>query len=316
MPIHLTLSRATCVLPAASGRRHVEQAVAEEAVLADQVAHAAAGVRARFQGAQLELRAGPFRHAGVNVNFFAISRDSIRPSLPVFRPRASTAAVLLAVSSEMHDLDVILASIRHQREDLERQITETTVRGGETSALLDKLEDLRRRLPQEEPAAKTGEAAAPPPMLFPTPDPPVQTIAGKRLLVADDDAAMLRLFQTLARREGLECDVAANGAEAVAALKARAYSMLFLDIMMPRIDGWGVLDYLRTHPTASVGSLFIITAYKDQTVSAADRGLVSGIIYKPIEAAEMGVLMRRCVRGESAIGALQNTRHRLLATTQ
>lgn len=213
----------------------------------------------------------------------------------------------------MPDLDVILASIRHQREDLERRAAETAARGEETSALLEKLEELRRRLPPDEDAVKTAASAAPP-MLFPASDAPAPLLDGKRLLVADDDAAMLRLFETLARREGLECDVAANGAEAVAALKARPYSMLFLDLMMPRIDGWGVLDYLRSHPGVRVPSVFIITSYKDQSVSAADRELVSGILYKPIDGTEMGALMRRCVRGESAIGVLQNTRHRLLAT--
>jgi CheY-like chemotaxis protein len=212
----------------------------------------------------------------------------------------------------MSDLDVILASIRHQREDLERRAAETVVRADETSALLEKLEDLRRRLPQDEDGANAAAAAAPP-MLFPIADAPAPVLEGKRLLVADDDAAMLRLFETLARREGLECDVAANGAEAVAALESRPFSMLFLDLMMPRIDGWGVLDYLRTHTGIRVPSVFIITSYEDQTVSAADRELVSGIIYKPIDGAEMGTLMRRCVRGESAIGVLQNTRHRLLA---
>ena len=191
----------------------------------------------------------------------------------------------------MHDLDVILATIRHQKGDLERQIAETAQRGGETAALLEKLEELRRRLPAE--------------------DEP-----GKRLLVVDDDVAMLRLLQTLARREGLECDTAANGAEAVTALRARPYSMMFLDILMPRVDGWGVLDYLRTHASIRVPAIFIVTSCVGQTVSAADRELVSGIIYKPIDGADMSALMRRCVRGESAIGALQNTRHRLLATVQ
>ena len=212
----------------------------------------------------------------------------------------------------MSDLDVIMASIRQQRQDLERRAAEAAVRGEETSALLEKLEELRRRLPQDQDGAKTAAVAATP-VLLPVADTPVPMLEGKRLLVADDDAAMLRLFETLARREGLECDVVANGGEAVAALKTRPYSMLFLDLMMPRVDGWGVLDYLRTHTAIRVPSVFIITSYKDQSVSAADRALVSGIIYKPIDGTEMCTLMRRCVRGESAIGALQTTRHRLLA---
>lgn len=138
--------------------------------------------------------------------------------------------------------------------------------------------------------------------------------AGKRMLIADDDAAIRRLFETLAKRQGIDCDVAANGPEAIAALKEREYALLFLDIMMPRIDGWGVLDYLRTRSKSRVPSLFIITAFLDQTVSTADSEIVSGIIYKPVDADDIAALMRECVRGGSPTGVLQRTRHRLVAS--
>jgi CheY-like chemotaxis protein len=137
--------------------------------------------------------------------------------------------------------------------------------------------------------------------------------AGKRMLIADDDAAIRRLFETLAKREGIDCDVAANGAEAIAALKEREYTLMFLDIMMPRIDGWGVLDYVRMRSKARIPSLFIITAFLNQTVSAADSEIVSGIIYKPVDASDIAALMRECVRGGSPTGVLQRTRHRLIA---
>jgi CheY-like chemotaxis protein len=137
--------------------------------------------------------------------------------------------------------------------------------------------------------------------------------AGKRVLIADDDSAIRRLFETLAKRERIESDVAANGAETIAALKQREYSLLFLDLMMPRIDGWGVLDYLRTRSKTRVPSLFVITAFLDQTVSSADSEIVSGIIYKPIDAGDISALMRECMQGGSPTGVLQRTRHRLIA---
>lgn len=137
--------------------------------------------------------------------------------------------------------------------------------------------------------------------------------AGKRALIADDDPAIRRLFETIAKRERIECDVASNGSEAIAALKQREYTLLFLDIMMPRIDGWGVLDYLRMRSKARIPSLFIVTAFLDQTVSAADSEIVSGIIYKPIDADDIARLMRECMRGGNTTGIMQRTRHRLIA---
>ncbi|MCU1228661.1 MAG: serine/threonine protein kinase [Acidobacteria bacterium] len=139
--------------------------------------------------------------------------------------------------------------------------------------------------------------------------------AGKRMLIADDDASIRRLFETLARRQGIECDVASNGPEAIAMLKEREYALMFLDIMMPRIDGWGVLDYVRMRSKARIPSLFIITAFLDQTVSAAESEIVSGIIYKPVDADDIAALMRECMRDGKATGALQRTRHRFIAAT-
>lgn len=137
--------------------------------------------------------------------------------------------------------------------------------------------------------------------------------AGKRALIADDDPAIRRLFETLAKRQQIECDVAANGSEAIAALKQREYSLLFLDLMMPRIDGWGVLDYLRTRSKSRIPALFIMTAFLDQTVSTADSEIVSGILYKPVDADDIAALIRECLRGASPAGVLQRTRHRLVA---
>ena len=133
-----------------------------------------------------------------------------------------------------------------------------------------------------------------------------------RILIADDDPAIRRLFEALAKRQRIECDCAGNGVEAVAALKERDYSQIFLDIMMPRIDGWGVLDYLRAHTKENMPSVFVVTAFLDQVVSTADRQLVNGILYKPVDADDVAALMRECVRGGSLIGIMQRTRHRLI----
>jgi CheY-like chemotaxis protein len=137
--------------------------------------------------------------------------------------------------------------------------------------------------------------------------------AGHRALIVDDDPAILRLFEAIAKRERIDCDLASNGSEAIAALKTREYSLLFLDIMMPRIDGWGVLDYLRMRSKARVPSIFIVTAFLDQSVSAADSEIVTGIIYKPIDTDDIARLMRECMRGGNTTGVMQRTRHRLIA---
>jgi hypothetical protein len=61
-------------------------------------------------------------------------------------------------------------------------------------------------------------------------------------------------------------------------------------------------------------SVFVITAFLDQAVSVADRPIVSGILYKPVDGDDVAALMRERVRGGSFIGVLQRTWHRLVGT--
>jgi hypothetical protein len=61
-------------------------------------------------------------------------------------------------------------------------------------------------------------------------------------------------------------------------------------------------------------TIFVITAFLDQTMSAVDSEIVTGIIYKPVDADEIARLMREWTRGGTMSGALQKTRHRLIAS--
>src|SRR5262245_14461173 len=69
-----------------------------------------------------------------------------------------------------------------------------------------------------------------------------------RLLVADDEAGV-RSFCILAlRAEGLECDAAADGLGAIAAVTAKQYDLVLLDIDMPNLDGRETLKRMRHLP--------------------------------------------------------------------
>ncbi|HEX8155686.1 MAG TPA: response regulator, partial [Thermoanaerobaculia bacterium] len=69
-----------------------------------------------------------------------------------------------------------------------------------------------------------------------------------RVLVADDDHSIRQLVTTIVRRERLLVDSAADGAEAIALLAQHEYAVILLDLMMPRVDGFGVVEYIKQHP--------------------------------------------------------------------
>jgi two-component system, OmpR family, alkaline phosphatase synthesis response regulator PhoP len=66
-----------------------------------------------------------------------------------------------------------------------------------------------------------------------------------RILVADDDEAMVAHLTASLRPAGYEVEGAVNGAEAIVKLLTRRFDLLILDLMMPWMDGFKVLQAMR-----------------------------------------------------------------------
>jgi DNA-binding response OmpR family regulator len=103
----------------------------------------------------------------------------------------------------------------------------------------------------------------------------------KRILVVDDDDAIRMLVSTVLRRRGFHVDSAHHGAEAVDVIARCRYSLIVLDLMMPRMSGYDVLDYLGTRPVSSRPLVLVLTAgIQSRTF---DPSLVLGTIQKPFD---------------------------------
>ena len=115
-----------------------------------------------------------------------------------------------------------------------------------------------------------------------------------RVLVADDDPSIRRLVCTIMRREGLIADCVGDGLEAIEMLKEHDYAVIRLDLMMPRLDGFGVIEWLRQNPPVVKPVVLIVTAYADQQFKEVDPDYVAGVVRKPFEVAELGGIVRQC----------------------
>lgn len=78
-------------------------------------------------------------------------------------------------------------------------------------------------------------------------DPSVNPDEGLRLLLCDDSADQRTSLSYLLTNQGYALDQAADGVSAIRLLKARAYSLLLLDLQMPGMDGFDVLAYIQKH---------------------------------------------------------------------
>jgi CheY-like chemotaxis protein len=122
-------------------------------------------------------------------------------------------------------------------------------------------------------------------------------VSKPRVLVADDDPSIRKLLCTIVRRERFDVDCVSEGARAIEILQERQYAVILLDLMMPRVSGFDVIDYLKQHPPAIKPVVLVITAYSDQTFKQVDPSIVAGVLRKPFEIAELGEILRLCVHG-------------------
>jgi CheY-like chemotaxis protein len=144
--------------------------------------------------------------------------------------------------------------------------------------------------------------------------PKLDQFPGKRILIADDEPDIGRAVARVAAQVGVEADVVQSGREAIDALKSRRYTIALLDLNMPRLDGWGVLDFLRNRSDIKPDHLFIVTGFRDQSVSAADSSTVTAVLYKPVVPEELRALITECLRAPKVDVAaiLRTTPHRVV----
>ena len=82
-----------------------------------------------------------------------------------------------------------------------------------------------------------------------------------RILLADDDARIRSIVREYAQAEDWVFEEAGDGEEALRLFAAGSFSLVVLDVMMPRLDGWGTLKQIRKSSTAPV---ILLTARNEE----------------------------------------------------
>lgn len=134
--------------------------------------------------------------------------------------------------------------------------------------------------------------------------PTAKTIAG-RVLVVDDQPSNLRIISALLSRQGYTVHTAESGEEALRTLETQSADLLLLDMMMPGMDGFELLEEVRRHPDwSSLPVVFLTAAHdRDLLLRAFDSGAVD-YVTKPFMPEEL------LARVQAHIG-LKLTRDRL-----
>lgn len=82
----------------------------------------------------------------------------------------------------------------------------------------------------------------------------------KKILLVEDDDALASVYQTRLQAEGFDLKRVPNGEDALAAALAYKPDLILLDVMMPKVSGFDVLDILRNTPETTNVKVIMLTA--------------------------------------------------------
>jgi CheY-like chemotaxis protein len=108
--------------------------------------------------------------------------------------------------------------------------------------------------------------------------------AGKQqapqLLVVDDDPDVIDMIKQLLGESPYRIETAADGEQALEAVRSAPPDIILLDLLMPNLDGFGVIEELRMHPETIRIPIIILTA---KTVTRADMESLRDRIYAIVQ---------------------------------
>ena len=125
-------------------------------------------------------------------------------------------------------------------------------------------------------------------------DMPAANNTGAEVLVVEDDAAIRRLLAVTFKHEGLSVTTARDGIEAIEALKQRHYRVLLLDLMMPRMTGWEVIEWLKQAREQKPQSVIVVSATNRDVIRELEPEVVNAIVFKPFDVNELAGYVKAC----------------------
>jgi len=120
-----------------------------------------------------------------------------------------------------------------------------------------------------------------------------------QVLVVDDEPAIRALVAKIVERAGLTVDTAADGAEAIGKLDRGAYRVVVLDLMMPKVDGYALIDYLKARGDEKP-AIIVISAGDSAALRQLDCSVVHSIVCKPFDIDVLGDLITAAALGKKA----------------
>jgi CheY-like chemotaxis protein/signal transduction histidine kinase len=115
-------------------------------------------------------------------------------------------------------------------------------------------------------------------------------VGDKCILIIEDDRNFAKILQDVVRERGFDALVAADGESGIAMAKRFLPSAIVLDVMLPHIDGWGVMRSLKDNPQTRHIPVHFITCMEDRQKAMAMGAI--GFTTKPVSMEQLNEVFR------------------------
>lgn len=116
----------------------------------------------------------------------------------------------------------------------------------------------------------------------------------ERVLLAEDEAAMREIVRDYFAAHSVACDLAKDGAEALALLREHDYDAVLLDVLMPEADGFAVCRAVRAH--SQVPILFLTALGEERDILRGYELGADDYVTKPFSLAVLLAKTRAAIR--------------------
>lgn len=117
------------------------------------------------------------------------------------------------------------------------------------------------------------------------------------VLIVDDDPHIRQLISVVLSRAGIEVETVPDGAAALERLRDKNYSVVLLDLMMPLVDGFEVIDQIASWDEDTYRPMVLVmSANIEGSLGRMNNRVVSGFVEKPFDITFLTSVVRKAIQ--------------------
>ena len=103
------------------------------------------------------------------------------------------------------------------------------------------------------------------------------------VLIVDDEPSVAKTVKIILDAEGFDTEIAFSGDECLKLMEGKSYSVVLLDIMMPKMNGWQVFEEIQKRSPSQKVAFLTVIKYSNAVVGKLEKEGLAGYINKPFE---------------------------------